>query len=169
MTGPVIRRHALKVSHIDGIVALPLPLGASLEPLSPAGSSAAGPGPSPRGSEGPASAGSRRLDATMAAQGFNMDAHFFSSGSGPLLSHTDQGGVQLKVSSPQKLQRMQSAYRHSFAGTSCPAQVSSDMWCTLLLTSQLGFGQIPNMRTKELHQGQLFCKILMYFQQSHYK
>ena len=167
MTGPVIRRHALKVSHTDGIVALLLLVGASLEPLSPAGSSAAGPGPSPRGSEGPP--GSRRLDATMAAQGFNMDAHFFSSGSGPLLSHTDQGGVPLKVSSPQKLQRMQSAYRHSFAGTSCPAQVSSDMWCTLLLTSQLGFGQIPNMRTKELLQGQLLCKIPMYFQQSHYK
>ena len=75
-------------------------------------------------------AGSRRLEATMAAQGFNMDAHFFSSGSGPLLSHTDQGGVQSKLSSPQKLQRMQSAYRHSFAGTSCPAHVSLDMlWC----------------------------------------
>ena len=54
MTGPVIRRHVLKVSHTDGIVALLLPLGASLEPLSPAGSSAAGPGPSPRGREGPA-------------------------------------------------------------------------------------------------------------------
>ena len=38
--------------------------------------------------------------------------------------------------------------------------------CTLLLTSQLGFGQIPNMRTKELHQGQLLCKIPMYCHQS---
>ena len=128
-----------------------------------------GPAPASEGARALPCRGSRRLEATMAAQGSNMDAHFFSSGSGPLLSRTDQGGEQLKISSPQILQTMQSAYRHSFAGTSCPAQVSSDMWCTLLLTSQLGFGQIPNMRTKELHQGQLLCKIPMYFQQSHYK
>ena len=72
-----------------------------------------GPAPAREGARALPCRGSRRLDATMAAQGFNMDAHFFSSGSGPLLSHTDQGGVQLKISSPQNLQTMQSAYRHS--------------------------------------------------------